>query len=262
VRECESDIEDICSVPELFREKCGDPLQHAGCYPPSVDNPESTCTCFYADDGGRCRPNTRRCKERDNFNIYDRPSQNLIVRDLIEGDVLELNCYRGCIDIRKAMYYCDEDRGMVHSLDVRHLKIAKDICNGYERCAIQAIGGIFDVEDVKHECRGKQMLLWLHFTCRFPSKRVKQTNRSLNRLYGGNLRRRFEVPSSPGHYGRTRDYFWEADAECYGFCRAVLTNNPPRLTNRVTKYPRNRYNTRPLKDGRPWSEFRRQYPHA
>ena len=36
------------------------------------------------------------------------------------------------------MYYCNAARGMALGLVEKHLKIGKSICDGYERCVLQA----------------------------------------------------------------------------------------------------------------------------
>ncbi len=36
------------------------------------------------------------------------------------------------------MYYCNAARGMELGLVEKHLKIGKSICDGYERCVLQA----------------------------------------------------------------------------------------------------------------------------
>ena len=36
------------------------------------------------------------------------------------------------------MYYCNMHRGMDLKLHEKHLKVAQDICDGHERCVLQA----------------------------------------------------------------------------------------------------------------------------
>ena len=40
--------------------------------------------------------------------------------------------------IQKALFYCEENKGMELKLHEKHLEIAREICDGHERCALQA----------------------------------------------------------------------------------------------------------------------------
>jgi len=105
------------------------------------------------------------------------------------GDVVELNCPGGCIEMLKAFYHCDpllamnmsthESLRQINELRADHLMCAKDICDGYERCALQAIGGIFDLGAEWEYCQreGRANELWIDFQCVYPTRKNMRSYR-------------------------------------------------------------------------------------
>jgi len=229
---CESPCNE-CTNPDLFRDECGNILNHAGCYPPSQAQPEAKCTCFYKGNQRTCSPFpfSERCPffhgpQSDVDSLYNGHSDFIVLADVLYGDVQELNCEKGCIKMKKALYYCDENRGMDVGLLEKHLKIAQDICNGYERCALQAIGGIFDVGDHWKFCQDsrKPYVLWLEFECTWPNKRDKRLTW-----------RRREIEYKPDRFDvqGENNYNWKAVGECFGIC--YILDKEEGLSSKYTK---------------------------
>jgi len=219
-----------CIDPKLFREECGEYEKHAACYPPTGVNSKEFCHCHYNKyrEGiqySACKPfkASRRCKKFYNVDEetrsrgYSAVSTTRRTWDLAFGDVYELTCKKGCIEIFKSMYYCDEAKGMELGLAEKHLKIGQAICDGYERCALQAIGGIFDIGDNWKYCQdnSKPYKLWIVYGCSWPDRRTKMRigKREMKRLYGTS--KRFDV----GKY--FRNYQWEPESKCFGICNKL-----------------------------------------
>jgi len=116
---------------------------------------------------------TSRRREKYDKTVQLDNQDYIAAHDLYFGDVLEINCPYGCIEMVKAMYYCNMHRGMDLKLHEKHLKVAQDICDGHERCVLQAVGGIFDVgDDGWKECQDSQQtyVLWVEYKCNYPSE--------------------------------------------------------------------------------------------